>query len=334
MTIGRGPAAMLRIDNPALADLHAVINVNDDGSVQILDLGGPTGTSVNGSRVSSTKLESGDRIEVGPVKIQVSVTNASAFEDVANANAFEDEEKTVLAVGARSPATGARKTPITEEDDTDQQRATMRSEKSIPTPPPAAAGAAAPAAGEGAPLAESEDVMTFMMKAVAPGNEQGLDRSKPKVLEVAQVWHDEVLDVKHYPRGGPPITVGSSEAHRWRYFGRPVAWVGDTFAKYAWMLGPGFSEANEEWKNEFYLAPDNLPHDDYALFEWKGNQYVANISDKWTGFVDQGETIEEAVAPLPPVASPSDSVLLEGVSAPNDSLSFFLLKLHARDAAQ
>jgi len=46
VTIGRGPAAMLRIDNPALADLHAVINVNDDGSVQILDLGGPTGTSV------------------------------------------------------------------------------------------------------------------------------------------------------------------------------------------------------------------------------------------------------------------------------------------------
>jgi hypothetical protein len=45
---------------------------------------------------------------------------------------------------------------------------------------------------------------------------------------------------------------------------------------------PGFSEANEEWKNEFYLAPDNLPHDDFALFEWKGNQYVANISDKWT----------------------------------------------------
>ena len=288
VTIGRGPAAMLRIDNPALADLHAVINVNDDGSVQILDLGGPTGTSVNGSRVSSTKLESGDRIEVGPVKIQVNVTNASAF---------EDEEKTVLAVGARSPATGARKTPITEEDDTDQQRATMRSEKSIPAPPTspgggaATAGAVAPSAvaADGKPQVESEDVMTFMMKAVAPGNEQGLDRSKPKVLEVAQVWHDEVLDVKHYPRGGPPITVGSSEGHRWRIFGRPVAWIGDTFAKYVWMLGPGFSEANEEWKNEFYLAPDNLPHDDFALFEWKGNQYVANISEKWTGFIDQGE---------------------------------------------
>src|SRR4029078_3051932 len=157
VTIGRGPAAMLRIDNPALADLHAVINFNDDGSVQILDLGGPTGTSVNGSRVSSTKLESGDRIEVGPVKIQVNVTNASAF---------EDEEKTVLAVGARSPATGARKAPITEEDDTDQQRANMRPKKPIPPPPPAAAGAAAPAAAaaEGAPMAESEDVMTFMRK--------------------------------------------------------------------------------------------------------------------------------------------------------------------------
>ena len=39
VTIGRGPAAMLRVQDDALADLHAVINVNDDGTVQLLDLG-------------------------------------------------------------------------------------------------------------------------------------------------------------------------------------------------------------------------------------------------------------------------------------------------------
>ena len=40
ITIGKGPAAMLRIEDDALADLQAVINLNDDGTVQILDLVG------------------------------------------------------------------------------------------------------------------------------------------------------------------------------------------------------------------------------------------------------------------------------------------------------
>ena len=30
VTIGRGPAAMLRVDDDALSELHAVVNVNDD----------------------------------------------------------------------------------------------------------------------------------------------------------------------------------------------------------------------------------------------------------------------------------------------------------------
>ena len=38
VTIGRGAAAMLQVDHESLADLHAVINVNDDGSVVLLDL--------------------------------------------------------------------------------------------------------------------------------------------------------------------------------------------------------------------------------------------------------------------------------------------------------
>ena len=39
VTIGKGPAAMLRIEDDGLAELHAVININDDGTTN-LDLGG------------------------------------------------------------------------------------------------------------------------------------------------------------------------------------------------------------------------------------------------------------------------------------------------------
>ena len=40
VTIGKGPAAMLRVEDDDLADLQAVINQNDDGSLQVLDLVG------------------------------------------------------------------------------------------------------------------------------------------------------------------------------------------------------------------------------------------------------------------------------------------------------
>ena len=60
VTIGKGPAAMLRIEDPALQDLHAVLNVNEDGSVQLLDLVGDQSTLVNGAPVSNVVLANGE----------------------------------------------------------------------------------------------------------------------------------------------------------------------------------------------------------------------------------------------------------------------------------
>ncbi|MEC8423029.1 MAG: FHA domain-containing protein, partial [Myxococcota bacterium] len=71
ITIGSGAAAMLRIENDALSELHAVINIGDDGSVQVLDLGGEGGTLVNGEAVNNTALRTGDNIEIGGIRIQV-----------------------------------------------------------------------------------------------------------------------------------------------------------------------------------------------------------------------------------------------------------------------
>src|SRR5688572_446886 len=71
VTIGKGPAAMLRIEDSALQDLHAVLNVNEDGTVQLLDLVGDSSTTVNGAPVSNVLLQSGDAISFGDVKIVV-----------------------------------------------------------------------------------------------------------------------------------------------------------------------------------------------------------------------------------------------------------------------
>lgn len=268
VTIGRGPAAMLRVENDALADLHAVINVNDDGTVQLLDLGSPGGTHVNGEKINNTQLRTGDSIQIGEVRLSISIVDEQAF---------QDEEATQLAVPPPPH------TPAVNEEVTD------------------ALGIAAPAGAdvEEAPQGNTEDVLAFIMRSGTARGDAGIDRKRAKVLEVAEIWGDVILDVKHFPKGGRPVTAGTAIGHRWRFMGQPVSWVPKSFANIAWLAAPTLSEASEEWRNEFYVPNEYLPHDNFKMFEWAGTGYVCNISEKWSGFVDIGEerqTFQELIA--------------------------------------
>ena len=249
VTIGRGAAALLRIENDALAELHAVVNVNDDGTVQLLALG--EGLAVNGQPVNNAALRSGDVITIGPVRIDVTLKEAAGQ------------------VGAA---------PV--EDDLDDRTDPAAQPMEI---------IEAPTGDERLEHELSEDVMAFIMRSGTATSDAGIDRSKAKVLEVAEVWGDMILDIKHYPRGGKPVTVGTTTGHRWRYLGMPVAWVPGAMAKVAWLFGPTISEVNEEWRNEFYAPDEELPHNEFPLFTWEGGQYVFHFSDKWSGFADIGE---------------------------------------------
>ena len=270
VTIGRGPAARLRVENDSIADLHAVVNVGDSGAVQILDLGGSAGTQLNGESVSNATLNSGDEVVLGDIRIKVSFGPAAAEEAAAPAEEAPAEEAD----------SGLDETPIPAADDEDSEN----TDQTVPVTSPATAPESI------ADVAESgEDVMAFVMRSGTAKGEAGVDRSKPKVLEVAEIWGDTVMDVKHYTPGTGKVSIGTSTGYRWRFVGIPLAWVPPAFAKITWMLAPTLSEASEEWRNDFYVPPEDLPHDDFALFEWAGGGYVFNMSDKWSGFVDIGQ---------------------------------------------
>ncbi|MCP4809895.1 MAG: AgmX/PglI C-terminal domain-containing protein [Proteobacteria bacterium] len=274
ITIGKGPAAMLRVEDDALQDLQAVVNLNEDGTVQLLDLVGE-GTQVNGEQVVNATLNDGDTIEIGEIKITVGFT----------ANDFSDEEATQMV----RPAEGEE----TAEEVTDHSGAAFALKSKDEVEAGAADGDDAEEAGE-----PTEDVMAFIMRSGTAQSDLGVDRGKNPVLEVAEIWGDVVMDIKHYAKGGKPVSVGTSTGHRWRYMGIPIAWVPPAFAKVAPLLGPTLSEAEPEWKNEFYVPTENLPHEDYHLFTWEGSSWVINIQDSWAGFVDIGEdrhTIQEMI---------------------------------------
>jgi len=275
VTIGKGPAAMLRVEDDGLADLQAVINLNDDGTVQVLDLVGE-GTRVNGEEVVNALLNDGDTIEVGGVRIVVGIqapageATGDAATELAAGHALSgatDLEEATEHGGVRGG--GLRAGPVG--FDSGKADVTGSRDEEI--------------------IAEdiSEDVMAFIMRSGTSGSDVGIDRTKQMVLEVAEIWGDVIMDVKHYPKQTKQVKVGSSTGHRWRMVGAPIAWVPPGFAKVAWMVAPTLSEATEEWRNEFYVPSDNLPHDEYPLFEWGGGNFVCNFSEQWAGFIDIGE---------------------------------------------
>ena len=282
ITIGKGPAAMLRIEDEALQDLQAVVNVNEDGSVQLLDLVGE-GTKVNGEQVVNANLSDGDSIEIGEIKIVLTLGNAFADEEATQmVRTPEQEEPEVTdASGAHFAVNTAEEAAADDAGETDE-------------PAPVADDADAYDANQHI----TEDVMAFIMRSGTAQSDVGVDRRKPPVLEVAEIWGDIVMDVKHYAKGAKPVTVGTSTQVRWRYLGVPIAWVPSFFAKIDWMFGPTLSTAEPEWRNEFYVPADNLPNDDYNLCTWEGGSWVINISDSWSGFVDIGEerhTVQEMI---------------------------------------
>ncbi len=248
VTIGKSSSAMLCIEDESIADLQAVINLNDDGTVQVLDLVGDGRTRVNGEEVINAVLSDGDTIELGELSIAIGIAGAAEAAGTAAGAAVE------ASAGGGDQAAEAR----TEEEIVSEDI--------------------------------SEDVMAFIMRSGTASSDVGIDRSKSMVLEVAEIWGDVIMDIKHYPKGTKAVTVGSSTGYRWRVIGQPIAWVPAGFSKVAWLIAPTLSEATEEWRTEFYVPSENLPHDEYALFEWAGGGFVCNFSDQWAGFMDIGET--------------------------------------------
>ncbi len=69
--VGRDAAADIAIDNPVVSRHHCRLR-SDAGQVTLEDLGSANGTYVNGAAVTGpTKLQDGDRIEIGKFVIAV-----------------------------------------------------------------------------------------------------------------------------------------------------------------------------------------------------------------------------------------------------------------------
>jgi len=73
-TIGRATGADFIVDAALVSRVHCRVTALPDGGLEVRDLDSTNGTFVNGQRIETARLASGDRIQVGRVEL-VSLRN-------------------------------------------------------------------------------------------------------------------------------------------------------------------------------------------------------------------------------------------------------------------
>ena len=68
-TLGRATGADFSLDGALVSRVHCRLSALPGGGLELRDLDSTNGTFVNGKRIQTAQLESGDRIQVGRVEL-------------------------------------------------------------------------------------------------------------------------------------------------------------------------------------------------------------------------------------------------------------------------
>ena len=188
---------------PGIEPIHAMIEVLDDGSEVLTDLGSQSGVQINGKDIDvEVKIKIGDVISLGDVKIDVLAFGASAKENfrTATTQMTKDKSGTNSNIDLPDPPkqvevtkTHGNKAPPPIESSSAGLDATQFSNTS-------SSNNDIPSMQEDAP-AKKKNVL-FSPKAASPSGD---------VLEVVSYWGDTVLDVELFHptyKGYETCTIG------------------------------------------------------------------------------------------------------------------------------
>jgi len=74
--IGRLASAHLRLEDPKVSRIHAVIEISESRETSIIDMGSAEGTRVNGEKVSRARLKHGDEVGLGDSRLVIVLDEA------------------------------------------------------------------------------------------------------------------------------------------------------------------------------------------------------------------------------------------------------------------
>jgi len=208
--VGKLSSSHLRLDDDSVSRMHAVIEVTGPGDISIIDLGSTKGTIVNGQKVNKAKLQHGDAIQLGDLKIELTIEEDEL-----------EDEPTRVNVAAANEVPAAESNPVIASvpHPTAAPAPVAPAPVAAPAPAPAPAAAAAPPPGiapppglGGAAPAPAPAVSAPPAFATQPpqfGTDAIDDVGGARAIEVVAMLEDAVEHVKHVtnPRGGKVTTT-------------------------------------------------------------------------------------------------------------------------------
>ncbi len=185
--VGSGSGAAVKVTDPKVSNLHFMLKVEKDGDVTVIDLGSESGTKLKDSAVTKdpSKVASGDVIAVGESKVKI---------------VFGEEK---AATPPPPPAEAKAEAPK-EESKKDKKK--NKGDKHAPS------NKALAGTGKNAAALFNE-----------PLPAEAVPTEQEKVLQVALLWGDSLINVQHFG-DGVPVTVGEAAGNRFTVFN-----TGDTF---------------------------------------------------------------------------------------------------------
>ncbi|RMH40416.1 MAG: FHA domain-containing protein [Deltaproteobacteria bacterium] len=216
--VGKLSSSHLRLDDESVSRMHAVIEVQGPGDISIIDLGSTKGTIVNGQKVNKAKLQDGDLIQLGDLRIEFSV--GEPVEDMDDAPTKVQESPIATQSGPQEviasvphPSVGGPGAPAARAPAAAPAAvAPPAAAAHVPPPagiaPPPGLGGAAPAPTYGAPAPASGPPVYGGAAPAAPLTDLVDDVAGAPAVEVAAMLDDSVVDVRHLtnPRGGKVST--------------------------------------------------------------------------------------------------------------------------------
>jgi TonB family protein len=206
--VGSGAQAAVKIQDPSVSNLHVMLKVDKDGGVTAIDLGSEAGTQVGGQRLMVPKaLVPGDVLKVGASQVEVLFGEVEAPAPKVPAGAQVSARVFQGSVTQRAPVAEAPPParPATPEVVVPASSRTM-------TPPGLRLKGAA------APAPKKPEVPAHLQEPLPPS---ALPTHASKVLQVAMLWGDQLLEVKHFHEG-VPVTIGEGRNSLFHVFAPEV----------------------------------------------------------------------------------------------------------------
>ncbi|EAU63775.1 FHA domain-containing protein, partial [Stigmatella aurantiaca] len=200
--VGSGAQAAVKLTDPSVSNLHVMLKVDKEGGVTAIDLGSEAGTQVGDQRLLVPKaLVPGDVLKVGSSQVEVLFGEPSSVAPKVPAGAQVNGRSFQGSVTQRAPVP-----PVPP----------ARPEVVIPSAhrtvaPPGMKAKSLPAVPV---VAKRPEVPAHLQEPLPP---DALPTPEAKILQVAMLWGDSLLEVKHF-REGVPVTIGEGKKNFFHVF--------------------------------------------------------------------------------------------------------------------